>query len=133
MKALVLDESLEISPELHRLLRTRAAESTFVCSPYELQLTEGTQGPPDLRLINLSPGLSAWEVARLLRLGPPHGLTLVLYDGDPFEHATHVTHTVIGGRVVYDREEYLKLPFERRALPLVGGGGGGVGCCLGLW
>lgn len=55
---------------------------------------------------------------------------LVLYDGDPFEHATHVTHTVLGGRVVYDRAEYLKLPFERRALPLVGGSGG---CCLGEW
>ncbi len=55
---------------------------------------------------------------------------LVLYDGDPFEHATHVTHTVIGGRVVYDRAEYLKLPFERRALPLVGGG---AGCCMGIW
>jgi hypothetical protein len=34
------------------------------------------------------------------------------------------------GRVVYDRTEYLKLPFERRALPLTGGG---VGCCLGVW
>ena len=55
---------------------------------------------------------------------------LVLYDGDCFEHATHVTHTLIGGRVVYDRAEYLKLPFARRALPL---GGGGVGCCLGQW
>ena len=29
---------------------------------------------------------------------------LVLYDGDCFEHVTHVTHTVIGGRVVYDRD-----------------------------
>jgi hypothetical protein len=55
---------------------------------------------------------------------------LVLYDGDPFEHTTHITHTVMDGRVVYDRAEYLKLPFERRALPLVGGG---VGCCLGIW
>jgi imidazolonepropionase-like amidohydrolase len=55
---------------------------------------------------------------------------LVLYDGDPFEHATHVTHTLIGGRVVYDRAEYLKTPFERRALPLVGGD---VGCCMGVW
>jgi imidazolonepropionase-like amidohydrolase len=55
---------------------------------------------------------------------------LVLYDGDPFENTTHVTHTVMDGRVVYDREEYLKLPFERRALPLTGGG---VGCCLGAW
>jgi len=56
---------------------------------------------------------------------------LVLYDGDPFEHATHVTHTVIDGRVVYDRADYLKLPYARRALPLAGGGG--VGCCLGIW
>jgi imidazolonepropionase-like amidohydrolase len=56
---------------------------------------------------------------------------LVLYDGDAFEHSTHVTHTLIGGRVVYDRGEYLKLPFARRALPLTGSGG--VGCCLGIW
>ena len=56
---------------------------------------------------------------------------LVLFDGDPFEHATHVTHTLIDGRVVYDRGEYLQLPFARRAIPLTGGGG--VGCCLGMW
>src|SRR5439155_10864634 len=54
---------------------------------------------------------------------------LVLYDGDPFEHTTHVTHTLIDGRVVWDRSEYLKLPYARRALPLMEGGG--VGCCLG--
>jgi imidazolonepropionase-like amidohydrolase len=56
---------------------------------------------------------------------------LVLFDGDPFEHATHVTHTLIEGRVVYDRGEYLQLPFARRAIPLTGGSG--VGCCLGMW
>jgi imidazolonepropionase-like amidohydrolase len=56
---------------------------------------------------------------------------LVLYDGDCFEHTTHVTHTILGGRLVFDRAEYLKLPFERRALPLVNGGG--VGCCLFDW
>jgi imidazolonepropionase-like amidohydrolase len=61
---------------------------------------------------------------------PGKAADLVLYDGDPFEHATHVTHTVQDGRVVYDRGEYLKLPFARRALPLTGGG---VGCCLGVW
>jgi imidazolonepropionase-like amidohydrolase len=55
---------------------------------------------------------------------------LVLYDGDPFEHATHVTHTLIDGRVIFDRAEYLKLPFARRALPLAGGE---VGCCMGVW
>ena len=57
---------------------------------------------------------------------------LVLYDGDPFEHATHVTHTIVAGRIIHDRAEYLKLPFERRALPL-SGGGGDYGCCLGEW
>ncbi|MBI3823798.1 MAG: amidohydrolase family protein [Planctomycetes bacterium] len=57
---------------------------------------------------------------------------LVLYDGDPFEHSTHVTHTIIAGRVVHDRAEYLKLPFERRAMPL-SANGGDYGCCLGSW
>jgi imidazolonepropionase-like amidohydrolase len=56
---------------------------------------------------------------------------LVLYDGDPFEHVTQVTHTISEGRVVYDRAEYLAVPFARRALPLAGGEG--VGCCLGAW
>jgi imidazolonepropionase-like amidohydrolase len=77
------------------------------------------------------------DAAKLLGIDKDHGsieagkvADLVLYDGDPFEHATHVTHTLIGGRAVYDRAEYLKLPFERRVLPLLGGTGG-VGCCLG--
>jgi imidazolonepropionase-like amidohydrolase len=55
---------------------------------------------------------------------------LVLYDGDPFEHATHVTYTMIDGKVVWDRTEHMKTPFARRALPLMIGGGGG-GCCMG--
>jgi imidazolonepropionase-like amidohydrolase len=55
---------------------------------------------------------------------------LVLYDGDPFEHATHVVYTIMDGRVVFDRPAYLKLPLARRALPLVSGG---AGCCLGAW
>jgi hypothetical protein len=36
------------------------------------------------------------------------------------------------GRVIYDRGEYLKLPYARRVLPLVAGGGD-YGCCLGAW
>ncbi len=76
------------------------------------------------------------DAAKLLGIDKDYGslevgkvADLVLYDGDPFEHATHVTHTVIGGKVVYDRAEYLKLPFERRILPIVAGGPG-TGCCL---
>jgi imidazolonepropionase-like amidohydrolase len=78
------------------------------------------------------------DAARILGIDKQRGsiekgkiADLVLFDGDPFEHATHVTHTLIEGRVVYDRGEYLQLPFARRAIPLTGGGG--VGCCLGIW
>ncbi|HEV3145426.1 MAG TPA: amidohydrolase family protein [Gemmataceae bacterium] len=56
---------------------------------------------------------------------------LVLYDGDPLENATHVIFTIIEGKIVYDREDYLKIPFARRALPLATGGG--AGCCMGDW
>ncbi|HET6576586.1 MAG TPA: amidohydrolase family protein [Fimbriiglobus sp.] len=77
------------------------------------------------------------DAAKLLGIDKEYGSVdvgkaadLVLYDGDPFEHATHVTHTLIGGKVMYDRAEYLKLPFDRRVLPLLGGTDG-VGCCLG--
>jgi imidazolonepropionase-like amidohydrolase len=79
------------------------------------------------------------DAARILRIDDTRGTIeagkvadLVLYDGDPFEHATHVTHTIAEGRVVYDREDYLKLPLARRALPVTSSMGG-VGCCLGEW
>lgn len=76
------------------------------------------------------------DAAKILGIEKEHGslevgkvADLVMYDGDPFEHATHVTQTVLGGKLVYDRADYLKLPFERRILPLLGGGPGG-NCCL---
>ncbi len=77
------------------------------------------------------------DAAKLLGIDKDYGsievgkaADLVLYDGDPFENATHVTYTLTGGKVVYDRSEYLKLPFDRRVLPYLGGTGG-VGCCMG--
>jgi imidazolonepropionase-like amidohydrolase len=79
------------------------------------------------------------DAAKLLGIETEYGsiekgkvADLVLYDGDPFEHATHVTHTVMAGKTVYNRADYLKLPFERRILPLVAGGPGS-GCCLMGW
>jgi imidazolonepropionase-like amidohydrolase len=78
------------------------------------------------------------DAAKLLGIDDRYGslepgkvADLVLYDGDPFENATHVTHTIMGGRIVFDRSEYLKLPFDRRALPL--SSGGGEACCLESW
>jgi imidazolonepropionase-like amidohydrolase len=78
------------------------------------------------------------DAAKLLGIDDQYGsleigkvADLVLYDGDPFEHTTHVTHTVLGGRVIYDRADYLKLPYERRVLPLTSGSE--YGCCMGVW
>ncbi len=79
------------------------------------------------------------DAAKLLGIADKYGsievgkvADIVLYDGDPFEPTTHVTHTILNGKLRFDRSEYLKLPFERRILPIVSGGGG-IGCCLGIW
>ncbi|MFO0877969.1 MAG: amidohydrolase family protein [Gemmataceae bacterium] len=79
------------------------------------------------------------DAARLLGIDSTRGsiekgkvADLVLYDGDCFESSSHVTHTLIEGRMVYDRADYLALPYARRALRL-SGASGGVGCCLGVW
>lgn len=76
------------------------------------------------------------DSAKLLGIDKTHGsiepgkvADLVLYDGDPFEHTTHVTKTLMDGKVVYDRSEYLAMPLERRILPIINGGG--PGCCMG--
>ncbi len=79
------------------------------------------------------------DAAKLLGIADKYGsievgkvADIVLYDGDPFEPTTHVTHTILNGKLRFDRSEYLKLPFERRILPIISGGGG-IGCCLGIW
>ena len=75
------------------------------------------------------------DAARLLGIDKEYGsievgkiADLVLYDGDPLENYSHVTVTINGGKIVYNREDYLKLPFARRVLAL-----GGSSCCLGEW
>jgi imidazolonepropionase-like amidohydrolase len=77
------------------------------------------------------------DAAKMLAIDDKYGTVeagkvadLALFDGDPFEQASHVLYTVVDGRVVWNRAEYLKIPYARRALPLTTGGAG-VGCCLG--
>ncbi len=50
------------------------------------------------------------DAARILKIDADYGslepgkvANVVLYDADPFEYTTHVTHVVLVGRVVYDR------------------------------
>jgi imidazolonepropionase-like amidohydrolase len=53
---------------------------------------------------------------------------LVLYDGDPFEHTTHVRKVIVSGRIVYDREEREPIPVAQRFyLPILE-----IPCCLGF-
>jgi transcriptional regulator with PAS, ATPase and Fis domain len=80
MKTLVLDESLDISPSIHRFLAARGAEGVFVCSAQELQMAEASQGPMGLRVVNLSSAVTAWEVARHLKASAATGPTLVFFD-----------------------------------------------------
>ncbi|MBN9519121.1 amidohydrolase family protein [bacterium] len=82
-----------------------------------------------LKAVTVEPAKLLGIADRFGTIEPGKAADLVLYDGDPFEHATHVTHTVVGGRVAFRRADYLALPFERRILPLLGGGAG-AGCCL---
>ena len=80
MKTLVLDESLDISPSIHRFLAARGAEGVFVCSAQELEMAEASQGPVGLRVVNLSPAVTAWEVARHLKVSAAASPTLVFFD-----------------------------------------------------
>ncbi|MFO0936288.1 MAG: amidohydrolase family protein [Gemmataceae bacterium] len=77
------------------------------------------------------------DAAKLLGIDKEYGsieagkvADLVLFDGDPFENSTHVIKTFMSGKLVFDRVEYLKLPYDRRAFGIAGGGEG-FGCCLG--
>jgi imidazolonepropionase-like amidohydrolase len=75
------------------------------------------------------------DAARNLKIDASYGSLeagkvgdVVLYDGDPFEYTTHVTHVILGGRLIYDRAA------EAKQGPLRRGGGSGGGepeCCLG--
>lgn len=54
---------------------------------------------------------------------------LVLYDGDPFEHVTHVSAVIIDGRLVHDRAEKLARPLDERVMFFMNNPD--VPCCLG--
>ena len=76
------------------------------------------------------------DAARILKIDAEYGslepgkvADLVLYDGDPFEHTTHVTHVVLGGKVVHDQAaEAKRLPLQGR---ISGLSSVEPNCCLG--
>ncbi len=62
-------------------------------------------------------------------LEPGKAADLVLYDGDPFEHATHVSAVIVDGQLVHDREAQLKQPIDEQAMFFFNNPD--VPCCLG--
>ena len=75
------------------------------------------------------------DAARILKIDADYGsleagkvADVVLYDGDPFEYTTHVTHVLLGGRLVFDRAEAARQPQARRGSS---GAAGEPECCMG--
>jgi imidazolonepropionase-like amidohydrolase len=75
------------------------------------------------------------DAARILKIDSDYGsiepgkvADLVVYDGDPFEYTTHVTHVILGGRLAYDRAAEAKNPTRRRS----SSGSGDYECCSAL-
>ena len=61
------------------------------------------------------------DAARILDIDDRYGsleagkvADLVLYDGDPFEYATHVTHVIVDGRLVHSRSDRKPIPLAQR-------------------
>ena len=61
------------------------------------------------------------DAAKVLRIDDRYGslepgkvADLVLYDGDPFEYATHVTHVIVDGRLVHSRADRKPIPLAQR-------------------
>jgi imidazolonepropionase-like amidohydrolase len=72
------------------------------------------------------------DAARILKIDGQYGslepgkvADVVLYDGDPFEYASHVTHVILDGRLVYDRAAEAKAPRRSRG----GASFDEPGCC----
>ena len=61
------------------------------------------------------------DAARILRIDDSFGsievgkvADLVLYDGDPFEHTTHVTQVFVNGQIAFHRATQQRIPLARR-------------------
>jgi two-component system, NtrC family, response regulator HydG len=90
IRAMVLDEELDIAPDVHSILAGRDAEATLVGSLHEFRQVEEAQGPADRVIVNLGSGLTGWEVARLLRGTGYCGPTLVFHNASTSDGLDHL-------------------------------------------
>ncbi len=73
------------------------------------------------------------DAARLLKIDDRYGslepgkvADIVVYDGDPFEHKTQVSHVIVEGRLVYRRADRPQIPLAQRLFLL----SPSIPCCL---
>ncbi len=84
MRAIILDETLEVSHLAHQVLPAMGVELAFASSRQELALAFVTGRPTDLLIVNLNGELSGWEVAEEHRRARFEGKTVALV-----EHPAH--------------------------------------------
>lgn len=82
MRLLVLDEPLEVIPRLQEMLAGSEWETRFVGSLDELDLALSTWRKPDMVIVNLTPPITAWQLARHLKQLGRAQMGLILVD-DP--------------------------------------------------
>ena len=90
IRAIVLDEALDVAPDVHSILASREAEAILVGSIHEFRHVEEAQGPADLVIVSLGEGLTSWEVSRLLRRTAPRGLALVFHEPSALDGLDHL-------------------------------------------
>jgi imidazolonepropionase-like amidohydrolase len=79
-----------------------------------------------LRAITIDPARILGIADRYGSLEPGKAGDVVLFDGDPFEYTTHITHVLLDGRVVFDRADDQTNPLRG----LGAFGGAEMDCCL---
>jgi DNA-binding NtrC family response regulator len=90
IRATVLDEGLDVAPDVHSVLASREVAASLVGSLHEFRQIEDAQGPSDLVVVNLGSTLTGWEVARLLRGAGHRGPALVFHDPGAADGLDHL-------------------------------------------
>ena len=80
MKAIILDETLDLSSRLRPLLVGRGCAVQCACSTQELEMLTGRHEPPDLVVVNLAGDPAAWQITRYLESTPAVRAALILVD-----------------------------------------------------
>jgi len=80
MKVLILDEPLDVARRIQSMVAEGGWEARFAGSLDEFHLAIRTWGQPDLIIVNLTPPLTAWQVAQHLKGLGGSRTGLVLFD-----------------------------------------------------